>query len=119
MRLSDEVGSGRLGTWYRYRDEVSGRLTGDNLPVDIAANAESLGVTVLRADSIEGFRVALEQAKSVSGPVMVHVQTDPLVPAPSSESWWDVPVAQVAELDITIAARINYVTHKADQRPLI
>ena len=117
--LSDEVGSGRLGTWYRYRDEVSGRLTGDNLPVDIAANAESLGVTVLRADSIEGFRVALEQAKSVSGPVMVHVQTDPLVPAPSSESWWDVPVAQVAELDITIAARINYVTHKADQRPLI
>ena len=117
--LSDEVGSGRLGTWYRYRDAVSGRLTGGNLPVDIAANAESLGVTVLRADSIDGFRVALEQAKYVSGPVMVHVQTDPLVPAPSSESWWDVPVAQVAELDITTTARINYEARKADQRPLI
>lgn len=117
--LSDEVGSGRLGTWYRYRDAASGRLTGDNLPVDIAANAESLGVTVLRADSIHGFRVALERAKSVLGPVMVHVQTDPLMPAPSSESWWDVPVAQVAELDITTVARINYEVHKADQRPLI
>ncbi|MHB8333539.1 MAG: 3D-(3,5/4)-trihydroxycyclohexane-1,2-dione acylhydrolase (decyclizing) [Acidimicrobiales bacterium] len=117
--LSDEVGSGRLGTWYRYRDAASGRLTGDNLPVDIAANAESLGVTVLRADSIAGFRAALERAKSVAGPVMVHVMTDPLVPAPSSESWWDVPVAQVAELDITRVARTNYEVHKADQRPLI
>ena len=117
--LSDEVGSGRLGTWYRYRDETSGRLTGDNLPVDIAANAESLGVTVLRADSIASFRAALVQAKSVLGPVMVHVQTDPLVPAPSSESWWDVPVAEVAELDITKVARTNYESHKADQRPLI
>ena len=117
--LSDEVGAGRFGTWYRYRDEASGRLTGDNLPVDIAANAESLGVTVLRADSIGSFRDALERAKAVSGPVMVHVHADPLVPAPSSESWWDVPVAEVAELDITKSARLNYETHKADQRPLI
>ena len=117
--LSDEVGAGRFGTWYRYRDEDSGRLTGDNLPVDIAANAESLGVTVLRADSIGSFRDALERAKAVSGPVMVHVHADPLVPAPSSESWWDVPVAEVAELDITKSARLNYETHKADQRPLI
>lgn len=117
--LSDEVGSGRLGTWYRYRDATSGRLTGENLPVDIAANAESLGVTVFRADSLGSFRTLLERAKSVSGPVMVHVNTDPLVPAPSSESWWDVPVAQVADLDITRVARTNYDAHKVEQRPLI
>jgi 3D-(3,5/4)-trihydroxycyclohexane-1,2-dione acylhydrolase (decyclizing) len=48
---------------------------------------------------------------------MVHVENDPLVPAPDSESWWDVPVSEVAALDSTQRARITYEQHKADQRP--
>ena len=28
-------------------------------------------------------------------PVVIHVETDPLVYAPDSQSWWDVPVSQV------------------------
>ena len=47
---------------------------------------------------------------------MVHVETDPLVPAPSSESWWDVPVADVAELNATRDARTTYAEHKSNQR---
>jgi 3D-(3,5/4)-trihydroxycyclohexane-1,2-dione acylhydrolase (decyclizing) len=38
------------------------------------------------------------------------------VPAPSSEGWWDVPVAEVSELDSTRAARAVYDRHKLDQR---
>ncbi len=114
--LSDSVGSQRFGTWYRYRDEQSGRLTGDVLPVDLGANAESLGVRVLRASTVDDFRKALVQAKAESGPVMVHVETDPLVPAPSSESWWDVPVSEVAALDSTEQAYERYATDKRRQR---
>ena len=114
--LSDSVGSQRFGTWYRYRDAASGRLTGDVLPVDLAANAESLGVRVLRASTVEEFRKALVQAKAETGPVMVHVETDPLVPAPSSESWWDVPVSEVAALDTTRDASARYREHKSRQR---
>ena len=114
--LSDSVGSQRFGTWYRYRDAASGRLTGDVLPVDLAANAESLGVRVLRASTVEEFRKALVQAKAETGPVMVHVETDPLVPAPSSESWWDVPVSEVAALDTTREASARYREHKSRQR---
>ena len=77
--LSETLGSQRFGTWYRFRDAKSRRLTGDILPVDLAANAESLGVHVLRADGIESFRAALLEAKAYDGPVMVHVETDPLV----------------------------------------
>jgi 3D-(3,5/4)-trihydroxycyclohexane-1,2-dione acylhydrolase (decyclizing) len=114
--LSEEVGAQRFGTWYRYRDD-DGRLTGGTLPVDLAANAESLGATVLRAQTIEEFRAALQQAKAhEGGPVVVHVATDPLVPAPSSESWWDVPVAEVSALETTQLARKNYDAHKAAQR---
>jgi 3D-(3,5/4)-trihydroxycyclohexane-1,2-dione acylhydrolase (decyclizing) len=116
--LSEDVGTNRFGTWYRYRDETSGRLTGGTLPVDIAANAESLGVTVLRTASIEEFRIALEQAKTLSGPVLIHILSDPLIAAPSSESWWDVPVAEVAELEFTTAAYTRYLAHKSEQRSL-
>lgn len=117
--LSETLGCQRFGTWYRYRNVDSKRLNGGVLPVDLAANAESLGVRVLRANSIAEFRAALKQAKSASGPVLVHVETDPLVPAPSSESWWDVPVAEVAKLDSTRMGRKLYEVHKTRQRPYL
>jgi 3D-(3,5/4)-trihydroxycyclohexane-1,2-dione acylhydrolase (decyclizing) len=115
--LSEELGVQRFGTWYRYRNADTGRLDGGVLPVDLAANAESLGVRVLRAKGVDDFRAALEEAKRhEGGPVMVHVETDPLVPAPDSESWWDVPVAEVARLDSTVDARKTYEAHKKSQR---
>ncbi|WP_322769142.1 3D-(3,5/4)-trihydroxycyclohexane-1,2-dione acylhydrolase (decyclizing) [Frankia sp. Cr1] len=118
--LSDTVGAGRFGTWYRYRNPHSRRLDGDILPVDLAANAASLGVKVLRARTIDEFRDALRQAKEHrGGPVLVHVETDPLVPAPSSESWWDVPVAEVSELESTRQARKSYEANKEHQRPFL
>ena len=61
-------------------------------------------------------RAALLAAKRVDGPVLVQVETDPLVPAPDSGSWWDVPVAEVSPLDTTTAARAGYEQRKADQR---
>jgi 3D-(3,5/4)-trihydroxycyclohexane-1,2-dione acylhydrolase (decyclizing) len=118
--LSESLGSQRFGTRYRYRDAASGRLDGGVLPVDLAANAESLGVRVLRADGVADLRAKLAEAKAhTGGPVLVHVETDPLVPAPGSESWWDVPVAEVSEVDSTRQARKAYEQSKASQRPYL
>jgi 3D-(3,5/4)-trihydroxycyclohexane-1,2-dione acylhydrolase (decyclizing) len=117
--LSETVGAPRFGTWYRYRNPATGRLDGDVLPVDLAANARSLGVRVLRAGTIPQLRDALAQAIEETGPVLVHVETDPLIPAPDSESWWDVPVAQTSELGATRDARQAYEAAKASQRPLL
>jgi 3D-(3,5/4)-trihydroxycyclohexane-1,2-dione acylhydrolase (decyclizing) len=115
--LSEELGAQRFGTRYRYRNTDTGRLDGGVLPVDLATNAESLGVRVLRAKGVDDFRSALDEAKRhEGGPIMVHVETDPLVPAPASESWWDVPVAEVSRLDSTREARKTYDEHKANQR---
>jgi 3D-(3,5/4)-trihydroxycyclohexane-1,2-dione acylhydrolase (decyclizing) len=118
--LSENLGSQRFGTRYRYRDGASGRLDGDVLPVDLAANAQSLGVRVLRASGIDDFRVKLAEARGhTGGPVLVHVETDPLVTAPSSESWWDVPVSEVSQVDSTRQARKSYEAAKAGQRPYL
>src|SRR5262249_5572368 len=61
----------------------------------------------------------LEAARHEPGPVLVHIETDPLVPAPGSEAWWDVPVAEVSELEPTRRARKAYEAAKADQRPVL
>ena len=114
--LSESLGSQRFGTRYRYRDAGSGRLDGDKLPIDLAANAASLGATVFKASTVAEFRDQLLRAKAVSGPVVVHVETDPLVHAPSSQAWWDVPVAQTASIDTTQQAHKTYVEAKREQR---
>jgi 3D-(3,5/4)-trihydroxycyclohexane-1,2-dione acylhydrolase (decyclizing) len=88
------------------------------LPVDFAANAASLGVRALRARSVDELRSALAEAKAEAGPVLVCVETDPTVPAPDSEAWWDVPVAEVSELETTARARKIYEAAKANQRPV-
>lgn len=117
--LSESVGAPRFGTWYRYRNPDTGRLDGDVLPVDLAANAASLGVRVLRAKGVDELRAALQDAKAHDGPTLVHVDADPLVYAPSSEAWWDVPVAEVSELDATRQARKQYEAAKTNQRPYL
>ena len=116
--LSESVGSQRFGTSYRFRG-ADGRLDGDFLPVDLAANAASLGADVLRTHTIEEFRTALVKARTSDRTTVVCVETDPSVAVPSSESWWDVPVAEVSDLESTRAARAAYELGKKRQRPLI
>jgi 3D-(3,5/4)-trihydroxycyclohexane-1,2-dione acylhydrolase (decyclizing) len=113
--LSQSVGSQRFGTAYRYRDPATGRLDGEILPVDLGANAESLGARVLRAATISELTAALEAARAEAGPVVITIETDPLVAAPDSESWWDVPVAEVSALGSARAARTAYEADRARQ----
>src|SRR5207253_8676287 len=47
--LSHAIGSSGFGTQYRYRNGKSGHLDGENVPVDYAANAHSLGAHVITA----------------------------------------------------------------------
>jgi 3D-(3,5/4)-trihydroxycyclohexane-1,2-dione acylhydrolase (decyclizing) len=116
--LSESLGSQRFGTSYRYRSG-DGRLDGDYLPVDLAANARSLGVEVVEVDSRAELEKAIGLAKAAAGPVLIHVRTDPLLGAPDSESWWDVPVSEVSTLESTIAARTAYEEFKAAQRAYV
>jgi 3D-(3,5/4)-trihydroxycyclohexane-1,2-dione acylhydrolase (decyclizing) len=112
------LGSQRFGTSYRYRTD-SGLLDGEKLPIDLAANAASLGADVIRVRTIEEFRSAIATSRASDRTTAIHIETDPLAPVPSPESWWDVPVPEVAQLDSTNQARKTYEAHKEQQRPLI
>jgi 3D-(3,5/4)-trihydroxycyclohexane-1,2-dione acylhydrolase (decyclizing) len=116
--LSEALGSQRFGTAYRYRTD-DGRLDGAKLPVDLAANAASLGADVVKAATAAEFADAVKVAKASEHTTVIHVETDPLIGAPDSESWWDVPVSQASTLASTRAAYEKYAEWKRIQRPLL
>ncbi|MDQ1040242.1 3D-(3,5/4)-trihydroxycyclohexane-1,2-dione acylhydrolase (decyclizing) [Streptomyces sp. V3I8] len=113
--LSESVGAERFGTAYRYR-APDGTFTGDPLPVDLAANAASLGMDVLRAKTVRELRDALATARASDRPTCVYVETDPTPTAPGAEAWWDVPVAEVASREAATRARAAYDEQVADRR---
>ena len=114
--LSEELGSQRFGTSYRYRSGASGLLDGELLPVDLAANAASLGAGVLRAATVEEFRTAVATARAADRTTLVHVEVDPCGTNPPAHGWWDVPVSQTARVETTRAAHRTYEERKRNQR---
>jgi 3D-(3,5/4)-trihydroxycyclohexane-1,2-dione acylhydrolase (decyclizing) len=111
--LSESLGSQRFGTAYRYRSN------GARLPVDLAANAASLGAEVIRVATAAQFADAVKAAKAAEHTTVIHVETDPLVCGPDSQSWWDVPVSQVSTLESTRSAFQTYTERRRFQRPLV
>jgi 3D-(3,5/4)-trihydroxycyclohexane-1,2-dione acylhydrolase (decyclizing) len=117
--LSESLGSQRFGTNYRNRNPQSGRLDGDLLPVDLLATATGMGADVIDAATLDEFEAALRRSRASTRTTVVQVHTDLLMHAPSSDAWWDVPVAEVSGLASTGAARVTYEQHKKDQRTYI
>lgn len=113
--LSEAVGGERFGTAYRFR-APDGSYTGDPLPVDLAANAASLGMTVLRAGTVAELHAALAEARAADRPTCVYVETetaDTVSGAPPAQAWWDVPVAETATRPAAVRAREEYERNAA------
>jgi 3D-(3,5/4)-trihydroxycyclohexane-1,2-dione acylhydrolase (decyclizing) len=113
--LSESVGSLRFGTEYRFRDEKSGALSGENLPVDFVMNARSLGALVIEANTISALTNALKEAKTVSKTTVIVVQTD-LKKGIDGYAWWEVPIAEVSEMPSVAEAYKGYQENKKRQR---
>ena len=86
------------------------------LPVDLAANARSLGATVLEARTYDEFVKAYQAAKEEEKTTVVVVPSDRYVSVPGYESWWDVPVAEVSEMEGVRAARSEWERMRAKER---
>lgn len=114
--LSESLGSGGFGTHYRFRDSESGQLTGSTLPVDYAANARSLGAHVIEARTIDDFKVALEKARTADRTTVITIEADREARVPGYESWWDVPVAEISEMESVRQARAAYEQARQRER---
>ena len=92
--LSQSVGSGGFGTQFEYK-----------VPIDLAANAESLGAVVFRAVDRASLERALTSARDADRTALIYARVDRNKGVPGYESWWDVPVAEVSEQPAVQQAR--------------
>jgi 3D-(3,5/4)-trihydroxycyclohexane-1,2-dione acylhydrolase (decyclizing) len=122
--LSRSLGTDGFGTQYRFRKDGSIGLDGEaspgaTLPVDLVANAQSLGAHALRVRSVDDLTRALRDTKKVDGTVVIVIEVDRYAAVPNYESWWDVPVAEVSTLTRVQQARRSYDEMRKKQPPLL
>ncbi|WP_152391806.1 3D-(3,5/4)-trihydroxycyclohexane-1,2-dione acylhydrolase (decyclizing) [Paenibacillus guangzhouensis] len=94
--LQKEHGSDGFGNEFRYRNNETGRLTGDYVAIDYAAHARSMGVAAYSAENIDQLREALQQAKQEKRSTLIAVQVVPGTNSGGYESWWRVDVPEVS-----------------------
>jgi 3D-(3,5/4)-trihydroxycyclohexane-1,2-dione acylhydrolase (decyclizing) len=114
--LSQSLGSRGFGTRFRLRDAHTGQLDGKYLPVDFAANARSLGAEAVSVVTLPDFTAALQQARQADRTTVIVIQADREVRVPGYDSWWDVAVAEVSELESVREAREEYETMRKKER---
>jgi 3D-(3,5/4)-trihydroxycyclohexane-1,2-dione acylhydrolase (decyclizing) len=119
--LSRSLGLEGFGTQYRYARNGTPVLDTDEhpppqLPLDLEQNAASLGATARRVQTIDDLREALEHAKSDRQTTVIVVEVDRYEGVPGYESWWDVPVAEVSELESVQKVRAEYEAARGTER---
>ena len=118
--LSRSLGQQGFGTRYAYPQ--NGVLPGDEaeeiapLPVDLAANAASLGAHLIRCRTYDDFVAALKAARDTDRTTVIYIQNDRLHSVPGYESWWDVPIAEVSEMPSVQEARKEWEEMRAKER---
>ena len=112
--LSESCGSGGFGTHYRRRKD--GQLDGPTLEVDFVANAASLGAASVRVRTLDELRQSLLEARATPRTTVTVIEVDRNVRVPGYESWWDVPIAEVSEMESVRAARRAYETNIKRER---
>jgi 3D-(3,5/4)-trihydroxycyclohexane-1,2-dione acylhydrolase (decyclizing) len=94
--LQMSQGTDQFGNEFRYRDKGTGRLTGDFIPVDFAANARSYGAETYTVTTIDELRDALEKVKKAAVSTLIDIKVLPGTMSGGYESWWRVGVAEVS-----------------------
>ena len=108
--LSRSLGQEGFGT--RYIRAKSGQLPGDDagedvdpVEIDLAGNARSLGARVLEAKNYGEFVEAFKEAHNTDRTTVVYIRNDRYVGVPGYDTWWDVPPAEVSEMESVAQAR--------------
>jgi 3D-(3,5/4)-trihydroxycyclohexane-1,2-dione acylhydrolase (decyclizing) len=106
--LSQAIGSRGFGTDYRLRRTETGELDGEYVPVDFVALSTGLGACAVRATSRDDLERALDRMHSHEHTSVIVIEVDKDMRVPGYESWWDVPISEVSEIESIRQAREKY-----------
>ena len=119
--LSRSLGQHGFGTRFVHPkdgvwpDDRAGQAVRE-VEVDLMMNARSLGAHVIECRTYDDLVAALNTAKTIDHTTVLYIQNDRYVGVPGYHSWWDVPVAEVSEMDSVNAAREEWEEMRAQER---
>ncbi len=102
---------------FRYREEETGKLTGEYVPVDYAKVAEGYGVRSFKASSVEEIYRAFSEIQNSNQSTLLDIKVLPGTMSDGYNSWWRVGTAQKSKYkEVEKAAEaIKEETAKAKQ----
>ncbi len=122
--LSRSLGQDGFGTRYVYpqQGQWPTDAAGDDvqtLPVDLAANARSLGAHVIECETYADFVAALETVQTIDRTSVIYIRNDRYQAIAGYEGWWDVPIAEVSESPSVQEARAEWVAMRTQERDFL
>ena len=114
--LQNNQGNDTFGTVFRYRNDASGALDGDILPIDFAKSASGYGLKTYTVHTVGELRAALKAGREQPLPVLYDIKVLPGTMTPGFESWWRVGVAEVSEQPRVQKAYESLTDHVKDTR---
>lgn len=93
-----QIGNGMnsFGTEFRFRNEETGKLDGELVPIDFAMNAAAYGCKTYRVTTEEELRAAVIDARKQTVSTLIDVKVLPKTMVHGYGSWWRVGVAEVS-----------------------
>lgn len=114
--LQNNQGNDTFGTVFRRRNDTTGELDGDILPIDFAMNARAYGLKTYTIRTVEELQSALKDALTQPLPVLYDIKVLPKSMTDGFESWWRVGVAEVSEQERVQKAYKSLVEHVKETR---
>jgi 3D-(3,5/4)-trihydroxycyclohexane-1,2-dione acylhydrolase (decyclizing) len=85
------------------------------MAIDFRAHAESMGAVAVKVSSVADLETALAKGKSVPGPYVVVIDTDPYPSTPFGGAWWEVGVPEVSTRPEVQKARAEFEKKRKQQ----
>ncbi|WP_158178419.1 3D-(3,5/4)-trihydroxycyclohexane-1,2-dione acylhydrolase (decyclizing) [Pseudomonas viridiflava] len=115
--LQMEHGMNSFGTEFRFRNEETGQLDGDFVPVDFAMSAAAYGCKTYKVSTAEQLLEALADAQLQTVSTLIDIKVLPKTMIHKYLSWWRVGVAEVSTTGTTaqVYEKLNQQLAKARQ----
>jgi len=90
-------GMGSFGTEFRFRNDETGKLDGNLVPIDFAMSAAAYGCKTYTVKNVEQLKAAIIDAKKQTKSTLIDIKVLPKTMTEGYESWWRCGVAEVSE----------------------
>jgi len=115
--LQRSQGIDTFGTVFRQREEKTGGLTGQYVPIDFTSIAKGYGAKVYKVVTLDDLKNAIEQSKNEEVSTLIEIWVLPETMTDGYESFWRVGTAQAAEDPRVTEAGESMKDHVSKAKP--